>query len=79
MKRNNYLAVHTYLSEEAKETITRKPDGRPDHFTQSWSPTIDQVQPQAGSFDLSVTYTDNLDKISAAAVSTVKPNLAASA
>ena len=41
MKRNNYLAVHTYLSDEAKEAITRKPDGRPDHFTdEDWLKTM---------------------------------------
>jgi hypothetical protein len=33
MLRTNYIAVHTYLSEDAKNILQTKPDDRPEDFT----------------------------------------------
>ena len=60
--------VSTDKATGAKGTLLFQADTNGDW---SWSPTTYQVQPQAGSFDLSFTYTDNVDKISAAATTTL--------
>jgi hypothetical protein len=62
------IMVSTDKATGAKGTLLLQADTNGDW---SWSPTTDQVQPQAGSFDLSFTYTDNVDKISAAATTTL--------
>ena len=41
MERTNYIAVHTYINDEAKALITTKPDGRSDNFTdEDWLKTM---------------------------------------
>ena len=62
------IMVSTDKATGAKGTLLFQADTNGDW---SWSPTTDQVQSQASSYDLSVTYTDNVDKISAAATTTL--------
>jgi hypothetical protein len=62
------IMVSTDKATGAKGTLLLQADTNGDW---SWSPTTDQVQSQASSYDLSVTYTDNVDKISAAATTTL--------
>ncbi|MDA8741037.1 hypothetical protein N9M73_07940, partial [Rhodobacteraceae bacterium] len=53
------IVVSTDKATGAKETALLQADTNGDW---SLSPTTDQVQSQASSYDLSVTYTDNVDK-----------------